>query len=64
MLGNWSGPRRTDPVSRRNQVSFRTRAGYARNTVRERIAQATAAGFGRQGPPLTAAEWRAALANS
>lgn len=25
--------------------------GYARNTVRERIAEATAAGFGREGPP-------------
>lgn len=36
--------------------------GYARNTVRERIAQATAAGFGREGPLLSAAEWRAALA--
>jgi len=36
--------------------------GYARNTVRERIAQATAAGFGREGPSLSAAEWRAALA--
>ena len=36
--------------------------GYARNTVRERIAQATAAGFGQAGPPLSAAEWRAALA--
>ncbi len=36
--------------------------GYARNTVRERIAEATAAGFGQQGPPLSAAEWRAALA--
>lgn len=35
--------------------------GCARNTVRERIAQATAAGFGREGPPLSAAEWRAAL---
>ncbi len=35
--------------------------GYARNTVRERIAQAIAAGFGREGPPLSAAEWRAAL---
>ncbi len=35
--------------------------GYARNTVRERIAEATAAGFGQQGPPLSAAEWRAAL---
>lgn len=36
--------------------------GYARNTVRERIAQATEAGFAQQGPPLTASEWRAALA--
>lgn len=36
--------------------------GYARNTVRERIAEATAAGFGQEGPPLSAAEWRAALA--
>ncbi len=35
--------------------------GYARNTVRERIAEATTAGFGREGPPWTAAEWRAAL---
>src|SRR5712692_1378371 len=35
--------------------------GYARNTVRERIAEATAAGFGREGPPLSAAQWRAAL---
>ncbi|MHB8630981.1 MAG: IS21 family transposase [Candidatus Limnocylindria bacterium] len=35
--------------------------GYARNTVRERIAQATAAGFAQSGPPLRAAEWRAAL---
>lgn len=38
--------------------------GYARNTVREPIAQATAAGFGQQGSPLTAAEWRAVLAAS
>lgn len=36
--------------------------GYARNTVRERIAEATAAGFGQAGPPLSAAEWRSALA--
>ncbi len=36
--------------------------GYARNTVRERIAEATAAGFDREGPSWTAAEWRAALA--
>ncbi|MDE3102079.1 MAG: IS21 family transposase [Chloroflexota bacterium] len=36
--------------------------GYARNTVRERIATATAAGFAQEGPPLSAAEWRAALA--
>src|SRR6266508_1311797 len=36
--------------------------GYARNTVRERIAEAEAAGFGRDGPPWTASEWRAALA--
>ncbi|MHB8631501.1 MAG: IS21 family transposase [Candidatus Limnocylindria bacterium] len=36
--------------------------GYARNTVRERIAEATAAGFGQEGPPLSAAEWRSALA--
>ena len=35
--------------------------GYARNTVRERIATATAAGFPKAGPPLSAAEWRAAL---
>src|SRR6266511_5569542 len=35
--------------------------GYARNTVRERIAEATAAGFGRKGPPWTTSEWRAAL---
>ncbi len=38
--------------------------GYARNTVRERIAEAEAAGFGRDGPPLSAAEWRAALATA
>jgi transposase len=36
--------------------------GYARNTVRERIADAAAAGFGRAGPTLSAAQWRAALA--
>jgi transposase len=36
--------------------------GYARNTVRERIAETEAAGFGREGPPWTASEWRAALA--
>lgn len=35
--------------------------GYARNTVRERIATAQAAGFSQQGSPLSAAEWRAAL---
>ncbi len=35
--------------------------GCARNTVRERIAEATAAGFGQEGPPPSAAEWRAAL---
>jgi len=34
--------------------------GYGRNTVRERIAEATAAGFGRESPPWTAAEWRGA----
>ena len=28
-----------------------------RNTVRERIAEATAAGCGREGPLLSAAEW-------
>ena len=36
--------------------------GYARNTVRERIATAIAAGFPKEGPSLTAAEWSAALA--
>ena len=36
--------------------------GYARNTVRERIATAIAAGFRTEGPSLSAAEWRAALA--
>jgi len=36
--------------------------GRARLTVRDRIAQAEAAGFERQGPPWSAAEWRAALA--
>lgn len=35
--------------------------GRSRNTVRDRIARAEAAGFGQQGPPWTAAEWRAAL---
>ena len=38
--------------------------GYARNTVRERIAEATVAGFGREGPALSAAEWRAALTST
>lgn len=36
--------------------------GRSRITVRDRIAQATAAGFGQEGPPWTAAEWHAALA--
>ncbi|MGH7477958.1 MAG: IS21 family transposase, partial [Longimicrobiales bacterium] len=36
--------------------------GYARNTVKDRIATATAAGFAREGPPLSAAQWRATLA--
>ena len=36
--------------------------GRSRNTVRDRIARAEAAGFGQQGPPWSAAEWRAALA--
>jgi hypothetical protein len=36
--------------------------GRSRNTVKDRIAQAEAAGFGREGPPCSAAEWRAALA--
>jgi len=36
--------------------------GCSRNTVRDRIAQAQASGFGREGPPWSAAEWRAALA--
>ncbi len=35
--------------------------GRSRATVRDRIAQAEAAGFTRAGPPWTAAEWRAAL---
>ena len=38
--------------------------GCARNTVRERIAQAEAAGFAREGPPRSAAEWRAALSTA
>lgn len=38
--------------------------GCARNTVRERIAQAEAAGFAREGPPRSAAEWRAALSTT
>ena len=36
--------------------------GRSRNTVRDRIDQAEAAGFGQQGPTWSAAEWRAALA--
>lgn len=36
--------------------------GYARNTIRERVAVATAAGFTQQGSSLSAAQWRAALA--
>lgn len=36
--------------------------GRSRNTVKARIAQAEPAGFGREGPPWSAAEWRAALA--
>ena len=36
--------------------------GYARNTVRERIAAVEAAGFTQQGASLSAADWRAALA--
>ena len=36
--------------------------GRSRITVRDRIAQAVAAGFGRAGPAWTAAEWRAAQA--
>lgn len=38
--------------------------GRSRITVRERIAQAKAAGFAREGPAWSAAEWRAALAAS
>ena len=33
-----------------------------RNTVRERIAQAEAAGFAREGPAWSPAQWCAALA--
>ncbi len=36
--------------------------GRSRTTVRDRIAQAETAGFTQQGPPWSAAEWRAALA--
>jgi len=36
--------------------------GRSRITVRDRIAEAIAAGFGREGPAWSAAEWRAALA--
>lgn len=36
--------------------------GRSRITVRDGIAQAEAAGFGREGPAWSAAEWRAALA--
>jgi len=36
--------------------------GYARNIVRERVADAAAPGFGRDGSTLSAAQWRAALA--
>lgn len=36
--------------------------GRSRITVRDRIAEAETAGFGRDGPLWTAAEWRAALA--
>lgn len=36
--------------------------GYARNTVRERIAAAQAAGFVQEGGALSATQWRAALA--
>jgi len=35
--------------------------GRSRNTVRDRIAHAEAAGFGPTGPPWSASEWRAAL---
>ncbi len=36
--------------------------GRSRNTVRDRIAAAQAAGFGQAGPAWSASEWRAALA--
>ncbi len=38
--------------------------GRSRLTVRDRIAEAEAAGFGQEGPPWTAAEWGAALAEA
>ena len=38
--------------------------GRSRSTVRDRIAQAEAAGFGQQGPPWSAFEWRAALGSA
>ncbi len=54
ILVHWRAGRATRQIARS--------LGRSRNTVKDRIAQAEAAGFGREGPAWTAAEWRAALA--
>lgn len=54
ILVHWRAGRRIREIARS--------LGYARNTVRERIATAQAAGFTQRGSSLSAAEWRAALA--
>lgn len=46
ILVHWRAGRRIRQIARS--------LGYARNTVRERIAEATEAGFGQQCPPLSA----------
>jgi len=54
ILVHWRAGRGIRPIARS--------LGRSRITVRDRIAEAEAAGFGREGPPWSAAEWRAALA--
>jgi hypothetical protein len=54
ILVHWRAGRGIRPIARS--------LGRSRNTVKDRIAKAEAAGFAREGPAWTAAEWRAALA--
>jgi len=54
ILVHWRAGRRIRQIARS--------LGRSRTTVRDRIAQAEDSGFGQQGPPWSAAEWRAALA--